>query len=233
MTRISLIAPMYNEEDCAELFITEFSNFAYENIKYEFELIVVDDGSTDSTKDLLINQADRVNEISINIITHKKNSGLEAAIRTGLENATGDIVCTMDGDLQDPFSPILGAIRLIVDGIGVVHMSREIRIGDSGFKRITASILYGIISLVSKGVIPPRDMANYKIMSAEVCKKLQSNNLNVYRVDVWYVNGVNHKIINYSRVARTAGETKYGIYGMIKYAFRTVVAVLQRRFLVG
>ena len=227
MSLISVIAPMFNEEEIVLSFLESFNKFSILNPTKKFELIMIDDGSTDMTFNIA--KGFFSNAFKLNIIQHEKNLGLESAILSGLKSAKGNIICTMDGDMQDPFDYIISAVKLMEQNkkIDIIHFERKLRINDSIFKKLTAKFIYFCISLLTLNKIPNKDLANFKIFKRSFLERLLKININVYRVDVWYVNG-QYDFIKYNRLERKAGYTKFSSFKMFKFAIETLRAVYIR-----
>ena len=97
--KISVVVPMYNEEEVANEFYTRTSN-VLKNLPFDYEIIIVNDGSKDKTLEIILNLVN--NDEHIKAINFSRNFGHQAAITAGIENATGDAIITIDADLQDP-----------------------------------------------------------------------------------------------------------------------------------
>jgi glycosyltransferase involved in cell wall biosynthesis len=225
--KVSVVAPMYNEEAVAIEYLSAFHEFvtAYPHLK--FELIIVDDGSTDSTG--VLASAFESDHFVCQVLTHASNLGLEQAIVTGLAAAGGDLICTMDADLQDPFYPLIDAINIFKQdsSIDIVHLERRTRLGDTFFKRVTAGWVYLLISVASLGRIPNKDLANYKVLTSAARDRLLVNRTSVFRVDTWF-QGFSVEVISYARAERQFGDTKFSTVKMLRFGMETLMAVCVR-----
>ena len=109
MKKISIVVPMYNEQEVAKEFYNRTISVLTKLIEYDYEIIVVNDGSRDKTLEILLNIV-REDE-HVKVINFSRNFGHQAAITAGIENATGDAIITIDADLQDPPEIIVDMIR--------------------------------------------------------------------------------------------------------------------------
>jgi dolichol-phosphate mannosyltransferase len=215
--KISIIAPMYNEEETAKIYITEMTKVMESLKDFKYEIIVVDDGSTDNTFNELMGE--RIKYKRIGIVKLSRNYGLEGAINAGLNVATGDAVITMDADLQDPPGLVVELIKMWQAGYEVVNAKRIERIHDSFMKRITANLYYSFVKRMSSDVKLEENVANYRLLSRKVVNTIKNfPEVNpVFRVIV-PVAGYKTTTIEYSREKRYAGVTKYSYGKLMKYA---------------
>jgi dolichol-phosphate mannosyltransferase len=223
---ISVIAPMYNEEQV----INEYCKVtleALQNLKdrYDYEIILVNDGSKDNTLEYM-KEIKSNNEYEISIINLTRNFGLEGAVYAGLTKANGDIIITMDADLQDPPSLILKMIDKYEKGADIVTARRIKRDHDSFFKRTSAGLFYQLFESLSGRVKLERNASFYRLFSKEVLIKLldmkESNP--IFRVILPFI-GMKNEVIDYERDKRFAGKTKYNISSLIKYALDALTSI--------
>ena len=174
--KISLVVPVFNEEEAIPLFYQEvrgFNAFA----EHEVEIVFINDGSTDSTEAviLLFEKTDSL----IKYVTFTRNFGKEPALFAGLECATGDVVIPIDVDLQDPIKVIPELIEKWKDGADVVLAKRVDRSSDSRMKRVTAEWFYKLHNKISSPKIE-ENVGDFRLMSrcvVENIKQLQERNL--------------------------------------------------------
>lgn len=225
--KVSVVAPMYNEEAVAGAYLSAFDEFVCDHPDIRFELILVDDGSTDSTGSLA--SAFTSNYFDCQVLTHDSNLGLEKAIITGLAAAEGDLICSMDADLQDPFFPLIQAINMFKKdpSLDIIHLERKARVGDTFFKRVTAGFVYLMISFASLGRIPNKDLANYKVLTSAARDRLLLEGTSVFRVDTWF-QGFRADFISYARTERQLGNTKFSARKMFNFGIDTLKAVCVR-----
>ena len=207
---ITIIAPMYNEESIVNEFFDEVKKVISSIDKYNFEILFVNDGSVDET----LKKMKRIkeNNSNISIVSFSRNFGLESAIFAGLNKAKGDAVITMDADLQDPPKLFENLIKKWEDGYKVVNAKRVTRRYDNLFKRLTASLYYKLLDKLSGKLKIDQNVANYRLLDrqcVDILNNLMESN-KVYRVLVPYI-GFKTTSVDYERVKRFAGKTKYNV----------------------
>jgi len=212
---ISIIVPVYNEEELINSTINRLQS-EVNDWSYNHEIIYVNDGSKDSTLAILKKAAEK--DTKIKIIDFSKNYGHQMAFTAGLDYAVGDAVIVIDGDLQDPPHVMNQFIDKWEEGYDVVYGKRLKRKGESFFKLITAKIFYKIIDFLSDTKIP-QDVGDFRLMDRKVVDefKLMRERHRFIRGMVSWM-GFKQCAVNYDRDKRMAGETKYPINKMIKFA---------------
>lgn len=223
MKKISLVVPMYNEEEMIPLFF-EKMNEIIDGIKnYKFEYICVNDGSKDRTLELLKEQKNV--QKNIKIVSFSRNFGHEAAVCAGFKNADGDASIVMDADLQDPPEVIIKMLEKYEEGYKVVNGKRIDRKKDSFLKRTTASMFYKLIKKLSGKIKVPENVGNYRLLDKEVVTYL--NNLpeknRVFRVQVPYL-GFKTCEVEFVRPERPKGETHYNYKSMFRLAIDSITS---------
>lgn len=218
---ISIVVPMYYEEKVAHECYRRLRKVMYDNdINYEF--IFVNDGSKDKTFEILneIAQKDK----NTKIISFSRNFGHQIAVTAGIDKARGDAVIIIDADLQDPPEIIPKMIKLWSEGYQVVYAKRKKRKGESAFKIITARIFYRILDKMTNIDIP-LDTGDFRLIDRQVVKVLRSmkENSRFVRGMVSWV-GFKQVPIEYERDERFAGETKYPLKKMIKFASDGIIS---------
>lgn len=224
MKKISIVVPMYNEEEMIPLFF-ETTNNVIKNLdnKYKVSFTCVDDGSKDRTLDLLKKQ--RKIQSNIRIISFSRNFGHEAAVCAGLKQSNGDIIIVMDADLQDPPEVILQLIKKYEEGYDVVNAKRINREKDPFLKRITAEGFYSIINKLSTKNKIPSNVGNFRLMTRKVVdyiNELTESN-RVFRVEVPYV-GFPTAEVEFVRPERIKGKTHYNYKSMFRLAGDSIVS---------
>src|SRR3954463_13889336 len=155
---LSVVAPMFNEEPTAEAFYQRVSS-ALDGLP--FELVVVDDGSTDGTAEILDRLA--ANDPRVRVVYLSRNFGHQTAITAGLDHARGDAVVMIDADLQDPPETILEMLEHWRQGADVVYAVRRTRPGETRFKLFPASLFYKLFRRLSKVELTP-DSGDFRLM---------------------------------------------------------------------
>lgn len=204
---ISLIVPVYNESESVGIFINKISDIFENEALLNTETIFVNDGSTDSTLDKLLEFQN--NRHHIKIIDLSRNFGKEAALTAGLQAATGDVVVPIDVDLQDPPELILEMVAKWREGYEVVLGRRINRDSDSWAKRVSANWFYKIHNKISEPKLL-ENVGDFRLMDRKVVEAL--NNLPESRrfmkgLFAWA--GFRTDYVEYIRTERVAGETKF------------------------
>lgn len=224
--KISIVAPMYNEEALVHEYCEETIKVV-DRLKdrYNFEIILVNDGSRDNTYKEMLEEQEK-NPTIITTICLSRNFGLEGAVNAGLRKALGDAVIVMDADLQDPPSLIPDMIEKWANGADVVVCSRIKRSNDSFFKKFSAGVYYKILDSLSGKLKLEKSAANFRLLSRkalDVLLQMPESNC-VFRVTVPYV-GMRTEILEYDRDKRFAGHTKYNLKNMIPYALASITGI--------
>lgn len=217
MKKLTIVVPMYNEQEMIPLFFETINKVIEQIENYETTLLCVDDGSKDDTLKLLKEQ--RQTQKNLHIVALSRNFGHESAVCAGLKYASGDIVIVMDADLQDPPELILDLIKKYEEGYDVVNAKRVNRKKDPFLKRVTAEIFYWVIGKLSGKIKVPNNVGNFRLMSRRVVdyvNELAETN-RVFRIEVPYV-GFKTAEIEFVRPARPKGESHYNYGSMIKLA---------------
>lgn len=218
---ISIVVPMYYEEKVADECYKRLKKVMNDNnINYEF--IFVNDGSKDKTFEILNKIAEEDNNTKI--ISFSRNFGHQIAVTAGVDKAKGDAVIVIDADLQDPPELIPKMIDLWNEGYKVVYAKRKKRKGESFFKLFTAGMFYRILDKMTDIDIP-LDTGDFRLMDRDVVnvlKTMKENNRFVRGMVSWV--GFKQTPIEYERDERFAGETKYPLKKMIKFASDGIIS---------
>lgn len=212
---LSVVVPCFNEEEIVRDTNRRLAA-ALEQAPVKFEIIYVDDGSSDSTAELLrkLQQSDE----RIRVVRFSRNFGHQMAITAGLEHASGDAVVIIDADLQDPPEVILEFIQKWMDGYDVVYGVRADREGETAFKLWTAKAFYRCIARLSDTRIPV-DAGDFRLMDRRVVSALlemPERDRFVRGMVSWL--GFSQTGVSYHREARTAGTTKFSFFKMLRFA---------------
>ncbi|MBW2159179.1 MAG: glycosyltransferase family 2 protein [Deltaproteobacteria bacterium] len=212
---LSLIIPVYNEEAIIEELDRRLKGFLSE-MDERWEVVFVDDGSQDRTSEMLNEIA--AAEPRYKVISFSRNFGHQAAITAGMDHAEGDAVVIMDADLQDPPEVVTEMIQKWREGYDVVYGQRSIRHGESIFKRATAAAFYRLL----RALLPievPLDTGDFRLMSRRVVlsmRALREQHRFVRAMVSWV--GFKQAAVQYERPERFAGETKYPLRKMMRFA---------------
>ncbi|MCA1060820.1 glycosyltransferase family 2 protein [Rossellomorea aquimaris] len=218
---ISVVVPMYYEEEVAQECYNRLKKVMIENnIHYEF--IFVNDGSTDKTLDILNEIAEEDSQAKI--VNFARNFGHQTAVTAGIDYAEGDAIVIIDADLQDPPEVIPTLISKWREGYEIVYAKRKKRSGETKFKLLTAKYFYKFLNYMSDIDIP-KDTGDFRIIdrkAADVFKTMTERNRFVRGMFSWI--GFKQTFIEYERDERFAGETKYPLKKMIKFASDGIIA---------
>lgn len=217
MKKISVVIPMYCEEEVVDIcYKRVVNNLKKLSDKYNYEIIFINDGSKDSTFEILKKIAS--NDDNVKIISFSRNFGHQAAVTAGIRNVTGDAVIIMDADLQDPPELFEGMIEKWEEGYEVVYGKRKTREGESIFKLLTARMFYNTLNKLSEIEIP-KDTGDFRLVDRkviDVIATLPEHNKFLRGLFSWV--GFNQYAYEYNRVNRVAGKTKYPFKKMFKLA---------------
>ena len=212
--RVSLIIPCYNEGATVEEFFKRAKALADSQPAYHFEFIFVNDCSTDKTGMLLNALADRHPEVSV--LHFAQNRGHQIALTAGLDHASGDIMVTIDADLQDPPEIISQMLVKIQEGFDIVHAQRQVRKGESGFKLFTSWLFYRLMRWFSDTRII-QNCGDFRAFNRPVREAMAEFRMPHRFLRGTFVQlGFRQCVIKYDREARHAGRTKYSLLKMIR-----------------
>ncbi|MRD45828.1 glycosyltransferase [Caenimonas koreensis DSM 17982] len=219
---ISIVVPAFNEEVVLRLF-HEKMTAAFDRLPgYDFEIVLVDDGSTDRTLDLMRELASR--DARVCVVALSRNFGKEAALTAGLDYASGDAVAVFDADLQDPPALLIEFVRHWKAGYDVVFARRTHRDGESWLKKSTAAGFYGLMARISR-VLIPRDTGDCRLMSrraVDALGKLREHHRFMKGLFAWI--GYPSIAVDYRRQARAAGDTKFNYWKLWNFALEGVTS---------
>jgi dolichol-phosphate mannosyltransferase len=221
---LSIVIPLYNEAGNVDELLRRVTTVirALPEPPLDYELICVDDGSRDATREKLIVAA-RIDP-HLRIIGLSRNFGHQIAATAGLDAAFGDAVVLMDGDLQDPPELIADFLERYRAGYDVVYATRRRRVGESRFKVLTAALFYRIVRRLTNVSIPV-DTGDFRLMSRRVVEALRGTRERhrFIRGLVSWV-GFAQTGVEYDRDARFSGETKYPFSKMLRFAIDGITA---------
>lgn len=212
---LSVVVPCFNEEEALPVTNRRLIA-ALDRAPLNFEIVYVDDGSSDSTPGLL-RQLQEGDE-RIRVVRFSRNFGHQMAITAGLEHASGDCVAVIDADLQDPPEIILELIRKWMDGYDVVYGVREEREGETAFKLWTSKAFYRCLARLADTRIP-LDTGDFRLMDRRVVDSLlemPERDRFVRGMVSWL--GFSQVGVPYRREPRAAGATKFSFFKMLRFA---------------
>ena len=216
MKKISLVIPMYYEEQVAEECYRRTRNVLKSIEEYDYEIIFINDGSKDKTLEILETIAKEDNKVKV--ISFSRNFGHQSAVTAGLKYATGDAIIIIDADLQDPPELIPDMLKYWENGYDVIYGKRKKREGESAFKLLTAKVFYETLNKLSDVEIP-KDTGDFRLVDkkvVDVVNNLPEHNKFLRGLFSWV--GFRQYAYEYERKERFAGKTKYPLKKMMKLA---------------
>jgi dolichol-phosphate mannosyltransferase len=220
---LSVVAPVCNEEATIHEFYARVRT-ALEGIR--FELVLVDDGSTDGSPEALELLA--TEDPRVHVVYLSRNFGHQTALTAGLDHARGDAVVMLDADLQDPPELIPRMLDHWLDGTDVVYAVREHRQGESKFKLTTAKWFYRLFDKLTQ-VELHHNSGDYRLLDRRALDALLSmreRNRFLRGMTVWV--GYTQAAVPYRRDPRYAGETKYTLTRMLRFSLDAIVSFSDR-----
>jgi dolichol-phosphate mannosyltransferase len=220
---VSVVAPAYNEDALLDSFYGRVC-VALEGLA--FELVIVDDGSTDGTSLCLERLADA--DPRVRVVTLSRNFGHQTALTAGLDHARGDAVVMLDCDLQDPPELIGTMLDHWRAGCDVVYAVRETRAGESRFKLTTARWFYSLFGALGQ-VQLAANSGDFRLLDRRALDALLSmreRNRFLRGMTVWV--GYTQAAVSYQRDPRHAGETKYSLTRMLRFSADAVLSFSDR-----
>ena len=215
----SICLPVFNEEECLKKFLKNLFlqiNFCTKEYNLNFDVIAVDDGSTDSSLEIL--QSYQNNEERLAIYSFEKNTGHQAAIICAMSHSKADLIITMDSDGQDPPESISKFLNTYFEtGKEIIIAKRQTR-KDGLIKKYTAWLFYRLITILGLPA-ESKDAGDFRLITKRVNKMLleQPKSLQYIRGQIFMLK-IDPKIIKIDRKERIAGRSKYSLYKMISFA---------------
>jgi glycosyltransferase involved in cell wall biosynthesis len=219
---LSIVVPCFNEEAVIEATHRALSRMATRLDDLDYEIVYVNDGSRDRTADIL--ETFQTADPHVRVIQLSRNFGHQAAVTAGLEHAAGDAVVLIDADLQDPPDVIPRMIARWREGYDVAYGERSARDGETRFKLATAHAFYRILNRLTKTPIP-LDAGDFRLMDRRVVDALRAmpeTDRFVRGLVSWA--GFRQIGVPYRRASRFAGESKYPLSKMVRFALDGILS---------
>jgi dolichol-phosphate mannosyltransferase len=218
---VSIVIPLYNEEEVFG-FLREKLDSVLPRVGSPVEIVLVNDGSTDGTESQLLQWA--AVDSRVRVISLSRNFGHQPASTAGLDQAQGEVIILMDADLQDPPELILEMLADYRRGFDVVYAQRIRREGENLFKRLSAWGFYRLMRFAVSRQLPP-DTGDFRLISRDCLDVLQAmrETHRFLRGMVAWV-GFRQTAVRFVRPARAAGETKYPLRKMIRFAWTAIIS---------
>jgi dolichol-phosphate mannosyltransferase len=218
---LSIVVPIFNEERIIETLHRRVVD-AMERSGETFELVLVDDGSRDASWEKM--RAIAAEDARVVLVRLSRNFGHQIATSAGVDAASGQAVVLMDADLQDPPEIVPEMLARWREGYDVVYGRRTRRRGESWFKRASAAVFYRTIRRLTSVDIP-RDTGDFRLMSrrvVEVLKRCRERNRFLRGMVAWI--GYRQIAVEYERAERFAGDTKFPVYKMVRFAVDAILS---------
>ncbi|WP_265447549.1 glycosyltransferase family 2 protein [Acetivibrio straminisolvens] len=211
----SVVVPLYNEEEVILETYKRLKN-VMESLKEPYEIIFVNDGSRDKTA-IMANEICNKDK-TVKLVDFARNFGHQTAITAGMDYSEGEAIVVIDADLQDPPELIPEMIAKWREGYDVVYGKRKERKGETFFKKFTAKVFYRFLRRMTDVDIPV-DTGDFRLIDRKVCEALKMvNERNRYIRGIISWLGFKQTGIEFTREKRFAGETKYPLKKMLKFA---------------
>ena len=221
---MSVVAPVYNEEGVIEQFHARVTGAL--GLDLEFELVLVDDGSTDATPRILEAIADV--DQRVRVVSLSRNFGHQTALTAGLDHARGDVVVMLDADLQDPPELIVTMLKRWAAGCDVVYAVRDARAGESRFKLTTARWFYSVFDRLAQ-IDLGQNAGDFRLLDRHALDGLlamRERHRFLRGMTVWV--GYTQAAVPYSRDARYAGKTKFTPAKMLHFSLDAILSFSER-----
>ncbi len=218
---LSIVVPVFNEQEVILDFHKRVKNVV-SGLNFDYEIIYINDGSTDETNSILNNL--HLHEKNISLLELSRNFGKEIALTAGLDHTQGDAVIIIDADLQDPPELIPELIKNWKQGFDIVYAKRRKRHGESFLKKITAYFFYRLIRKTSKINIP-EDTGDFRLLSKRAVNavtKMREQHRFMKGLFAWI--GFPQKYVFYDRAPRAAGKTTWGYWKLWNFALEGITS---------
>ena len=219
---ISIIVSVYNEEDSLDIFFKTIRQTMEQKKDYLYEIVCVDDGSTDDTFQLLQKYAQ--DDFRIKVLKFSRNFGKEYGLMAGLKYCSGRAAIPIDIDLQDPPELILQFIEKWEEGYDMVYGIRNDRASDTWLKRLTAKLFYKTYNLMTRSPIP-YNAGDYRLIDRKIINAiLDLEERNIFMKGIFGWTGFKSCGIKYVRQQRKAGQSKWNYWKLWNFALDGITA---------
>jgi len=222
MKSIDIIVPCYNESEVLDIFFNEITKIISDIKEYNFNLIFVDDGSSDSTYNIISDYSKKNSYVKY--ISFSRNFGKESAMYAGLKNSTGDYVLIMDADMQNPPTLIPQMIKGIEEGYDCCAAHRATRDGDPALRTFFTRKFYNLTNKISE-VNMPDGAGDFRLMSRNMVNAIIAmSEVQRFSKGIFSWVGFKTKWIKFENVERAAGKTKWSFWKLFSYALDGITA---------
>ena len=209
---VTILVPAYNEQEVLHLLYDRLEKLMNENTNYDFEVLLVNDGSKDKTFEIMPELREKDKRFCY--LNLSRNFGKETAMIAGLDYCKGDAVVIIDADLQDPPELIPEMIKYWEEGYDDVYAKRKSREGETWLKKFTSKMYYRVLQGFTRIEIQ-KDTGDFRLLDRRCVEALKSMRENQrYTKGLFSIIGYNKKEILYDRDPRAAGQTKWN-YGKL------------------
>lgn len=219
---LSIIIPMYNEEEALPHLYSRLVALGEKIENYDLEFLFVNDGSKDSSLEIVksLRKADK----RVCYVNLSRNFGKEVAMGAAFDYVTGEAVAIIDADLQDPPELIVDMIKLYEEGYDDVYAKRRSRDGETWFKKFTSKAFYRVLQSVSDVPIQ-KDTGDFRLLSRRAIEALKSfPERQRYTKGMFSLIGFKKKEIEFDRDSRVAGQTKWNYFKLMDLAIEGIVS---------
>lgn len=222
MKKISILIPAYNEQDVLHILYERLHKLMESNSHYEWEILFVNDGSTDATIGILHQLY--LKDQRIQYIDLSRNYGKEVAMMAGFDYVTGDCMVIMDADLQHPPEFINEMIKYWEEGYDDVYAKRRTRGGESFLKKKTAKVFYRLLQKISSIPIQ-QDTGDFRLLDRTCIDALRAmRETQRYTKGMYSWIGFKKKELLFDQQARVAGDTKWNYMGLMRLAIEGITS---------
>ena len=216
MRKLSIIIPMYNEEEALPYTYKRLVSLGKQIDNYEMEFLFVNDGSKDNSLEIVKSFREKDNRVCY--LNLSRNFGKEVAMGAAFDYVTGDAIAIIDADLQDPPELIVDMLKYYEEGYDDVYAKRRSRNGESWLKKFTSKSFYKILSKVSSVPIQ-RDTGDFRLLSRRAIEALRKfPEKQRYTKGMFSLIGFKKKEVEFDRDSRVAGKTKWNYFKLIDLA---------------
>ena len=219
---VTILIPTYNEQEVLHKLYERLKNVIDGNKKYDFEILIIDDGSKDKTLNIIMKLREK--DKRINYLSLSRNFGKEAAMLAGFDYAKGDSIIIMDADLQDPPELIPEMLKYWEDGYDDVYAKRKSRSGEGFFKKFSSKMYYKILQNFTKIEIQ-KDAGDFRLLDrrcVEALKQIRESERYTKGLVSWI--GYNKKEIYYDHEPRIAGKTHWNYKDLINLSINGITS---------
>lgn len=223
MKKISIIVPCLNEEEALPVYYEKMSAVMDGMSEVEFELLFVDDGSTDGTLGVMRKMSEQDGRCCF--LSFSRNFGKEAAIYAGLKHVTGDFAAVMDADLQDPPELLPQMYRIVTEeGYECVAAKRSTRTGEPRIRSFLSEKFYDLVNRISK-IRFESGARDYRLMSRRMVDAvLEMSEYNRFSKGIFEWVGFETKWLEFDNIERKKGETKWSFWKLFLYSLDGITA---------